>query len=324
MMLVVCKPLGTKLTRSACGDRFTASNQQGSRPLGNPRIACGSCKGCEIGRAHAAGDRPEHWPDGSPIEVVEVEPVKSKRIGPPRPNAPAARRPTEQRLRIERTTPKPGGLAPVSTGSKIEPVPDLEPDPVSPTGDTLPPPGIERPSARREQRVLPVVGDADEPAVVIAPPRGRLVEVDGVSRSIPEWARISGIAPSAIYERLRRGWPIGLACTAPRGSTYENAAPTGISGRPRLGSSPIAGLPPGTPSDERPTLAGLDLDDAAEVERVISKPTAEDRGAIGDAFSKLFGPAPLSPRELLELAGFEVVGSGKVPAGSVLVVRRKP
>lgn len=322
MMLVVCKPLGTKLTRSACGDRFVASNQQGSRPLGNPRIACGSCRGCEVGRAHAAGDRPEHWPDGSPIELVEVEPVKSERIGPPRTNEPSARRPTEQRLRIERTTPKPAGLATPAPRSKIEPVPDLEPDPVSPTGDTLPPPAeVEKP--KREQRVRPVVGDADEPVVVVAPPRGRLVEVDGVSRSIPEWAKLAGIHPNAVYERIRRGWPLGLACTAPRGATYEHATPVGVSGRPRLGSSPIAGLPPGTPSGEEPTLAGLDLDDAAEVERVIAPTTAEDRGAIGDAFSKLFGPAPLSPRELLELAGFEVVGSGKVPAGSVLVVRRK-
>ena len=46
------------------------------------------------------------------------------------------------------------------------------------------------------------------------PPRGG-VEVDGVARSVREWARVTGIPAGAIYARLRTGWGAKEAVTTP-------------------------------------------------------------------------------------------------------------
>jgi hypothetical protein len=324
MMVLVCKPLGTKLTRSACGTRHEAAARAGERrQLGNTKVACSTCATCPVGRAHHAGDRPEHWPDGSPIEVVEIEAASTERIGPPRPT------PAKPRSRFERasfdsptkTPPVPPAeiaararavlaerakIKPV-TRTKIEPVPDAvqaEPERVS-DEDTQ----VEQPSTRPARRIVRVV-DAGE--IKVEPARGRLVEIEGVSRTIPEWAKVAGIHPNAVYERIRRNWPLTLACTAPRGATYEHAIAVAKPKRERLGSSPIEKLPE-VDADAPAT------ESAHEPEPEIEK---SERGAVVDALSKLFG-AVLSPRAVLEAAGFEVVSSGLVHTGTMLIVRRR-
>lgn len=43
----------------------------------------------------------------------------------------------------------------------------------------------------------------------------RLLEVNGVSHTITEWARITGIAPVTIHYRIKRGWTIERAVMSP-------------------------------------------------------------------------------------------------------------
>jgi hypothetical protein len=45
----------------------------------------------------------------------------------------------------------------------------------------------------------------------------RLVEVDGVSRNLSDWARISGFSVQVISHRLRAGWPSRDAVSVPLG-----------------------------------------------------------------------------------------------------------
>jgi len=54
LTLFVCKLLGTKLRRPACGGRHEAGKDA-------------TCAGCAVGKAHRKGERPERWPDGTPI-----------------------------------------------------------------------------------------------------------------------------------------------------------------------------------------------------------------------------------------------------------------
>lgn len=54
------------------------------------------------------------------------------------------------------------------------------------------------------------------PVIKLLPPdalpsRRSLLEIDGVARSVPEWARIFGMHPDRLKSRLRRGWSIERA-----------------------------------------------------------------------------------------------------------------
>lgn len=234
MMLVVCKPLGTKLTRSACGDRFVASNQQGSRPLGNPRIACGSCRGCEVGRAHANGDRPEHWPDGSPIVEIRLTAAGSPAMTPakrwkaPKPIAPEVAKPTPVAAPIEPpATPTPGPRGQLSIG-----LPGLAHD--AEKGDAGRGRGKTAATPARAvsgllwgglavgvEGALDTDPNLSEPSHMVrrAGKAPRWIDANGVRDSIAGWARRLGVAHTVIAERLRRGWPEALAVTLPKGAT---------------------------------------------------------------------------------------------------------
>lgn len=58
-----CTPLGVKLTRVACGTRHQRDRLAGR---------ASACAECRVGAAHLAGDVPGEWPDGAPVEVVEI------------------------------------------------------------------------------------------------------------------------------------------------------------------------------------------------------------------------------------------------------------
>lgn len=71
MRAFVCKPLnGARLSRDACGVRSKALRASG--PRGLPRAVGVACVRCSVGRDHARGHAPTTWPDGSPIELVEI------------------------------------------------------------------------------------------------------------------------------------------------------------------------------------------------------------------------------------------------------------
>lgn len=52
----------------------------------------------------------------------------------------------------------------------------------------------------------------------------RFIVHEGIKRTITEWANQIGIHPTALDERIERGWPLALALTAPSGSRLKNLA----------------------------------------------------------------------------------------------------
>ena len=66
-VLFQCVPLATKLTRSACGQRHASAN---TKERG--RVFSETCATCPIGAAHARGEEPTRWPDGSPIALAAI------------------------------------------------------------------------------------------------------------------------------------------------------------------------------------------------------------------------------------------------------------
>ena len=58
-----CVVIHVKCSQSACAARYRANIDP-------------SCRGCQVGKEHAQGRSPEHWPNGSTIERVEVARAK--------------------------------------------------------------------------------------------------------------------------------------------------------------------------------------------------------------------------------------------------------
>lgn len=56
--------------------------------------------------------------------------------------------------------------------------------------------------------------------------RGKEYTVNGVTRSVSEWAKLADVSSHAIHVRINSGWPIEAALTLPKGS----ARPTGTPG----------------------------------------------------------------------------------------------
>ena len=59
-----------------------------------------------------------------------------------------------------------------------------------------------------------------ELAAALSTKRARVVQVEGISRTLAEWAKVTGISYGAIVIRLNRGWPESVAVTAPKGTRY--------------------------------------------------------------------------------------------------------
>ena len=51
----------------------------------------------------------------------------------------------------------------------------------------------------------------------------RILEFRGESKTLAQWSGITGIKPSAIRERLRRGWSVEQALTVPTQSQFSNS-----------------------------------------------------------------------------------------------------
>ncbi len=49
--------------------------------------------------------------------------------------------------------------------------------------------------------------------------RGKEYTINGVTRSVSEWAKLAGISGHVAYTRITSGWPIEAALTLPKGST---------------------------------------------------------------------------------------------------------
>ena len=185
--LFVCVPQqGARLTRHACAKRHEASTG-GPRKARNGGMELAllayACEGCAIGAAHAKGQTPERWPDGSPIVVISTStpaaPSASKRQEPQRPVV---------------TAPRPEEL---SCRRRIPPTADVKAAP--------------RVSVRKPPRSL--AGGA----------LGRPIAFGDRTRTLAAWAREAdvialGITEGALRQRIDSGWSIGDALTTARGN----------------------------------------------------------------------------------------------------------
>src|SRR5690606_30507744 len=77
--LFVCHAVSGKLTRSSCAKRHHASKRKAPKKGRNGgmdmRLYAAACESCPIGAAHARGETPMRWPNGSAIELV-ASPVR--------------------------------------------------------------------------------------------------------------------------------------------------------------------------------------------------------------------------------------------------------
>jgi hypothetical protein len=84
-VLFQCVPLGTRLTRRACGMRHIETRIAGKGGNSKRLVRDATCAECSIGKLHSNGHEPTRWPDGEPLRLVAE-------IGTPQPpGTPAAR-----------------------------------------------------------------------------------------------------------------------------------------------------------------------------------------------------------------------------------------
>ena len=86
-----CVPLfEVKLTRSACGARYQRATKEAGKGgqgwkgglVGQDHLVGPErCAGCPVGAAHLAGELPEAWPDGAPIERSTLTPAAGPEPG---------------------------------------------------------------------------------------------------------------------------------------------------------------------------------------------------------------------------------------------------
>lgn len=80
-----CTPFRTRLTVSSCAARYTRANTKltGGARLNGKLNDGGACIGCKIGAAHARGESPERWADGSPVVRLRISSAASAPVAAP-------------------------------------------------------------------------------------------------------------------------------------------------------------------------------------------------------------------------------------------------
>lgn len=159
--LFQCVPLSCRLTSTSCAARHTEANGGGTRGMMRP--AGTVCVACPVGAAHAAGETPELWPDGSPVVRRGVT---------PRPSAPVV-----------------ANCAPSWTPPRT------------------------KPKAKPRASTSPALEMKETPM-----PAARMIEWNGDTKSLSDWARHLGVDPNTVRGRVLRG-------KNPDGSEIEAAAP---------------------------------------------------------------------------------------------------
>lgn len=82
LKVFVCEPISkARITRSSCGLRHVTAKAKGEK--GKLSLVTGTCAGCAVGAAHAMGQTPQKWPDGTKIREVAVRAlVGTERVAP--------------------------------------------------------------------------------------------------------------------------------------------------------------------------------------------------------------------------------------------------
>jgi hypothetical protein len=85
--------------------------------------------------------------------------------------------------------------------------------------------------------------------------RGKEYTINGVTRSVSQWAKLAGISGSVAYTRITSGWPIEAALTLPKGSTRPTSGTPGVSSN----FAPFEGTGGGSTAHEMPEISFSDM-----------------------------------------------------------------
>lgn len=84
----VCEAIANtpKLSRTSCAGRHRAVSKGGATKWTNGGgVYQPECEDCAIGKAHARGETPTHWPNGRPLHLVQLTAAAPPREEPPEP-----------------------------------------------------------------------------------------------------------------------------------------------------------------------------------------------------------------------------------------------
>lgn len=84
----VCEAIANtpKLSRTSCAGRHRAVSKGGATKWTNGGgVYQPECEDCAIGKAHARGETPTHWPNGRPLHLVHLTAAAPPREEPPEP-----------------------------------------------------------------------------------------------------------------------------------------------------------------------------------------------------------------------------------------------
>lgn len=73
--LFACVPFSSRLSSSSCAKRHVEASAAGKAMI--PKLLASACVACPVGEAHAKGETPTHWPDGTPIVRLGITPRPS-------------------------------------------------------------------------------------------------------------------------------------------------------------------------------------------------------------------------------------------------------
>lgn len=233
-----CRVHETKLLRSACGDRWHAYNGTGKTIVGKPNGLSSQdkrCVGCVVGKEHYDGNRPETWPDGKVIELVDTIIPAARLVRPHTP--PPAVAPTEPPT--PRAPAQDGPVAGQGDGYRADSFGDE--DDVEHVGDDNPPDlepvVVDVPVTRKPMRKPEYGGPPDGRSVrgTTLPATEDTMNAHALSRlnradfgeqlvhigddrigTVSDWAKLIGLTVFGIKARIARGMTIADACTYPK------------------------------------------------------------------------------------------------------------
>lgn len=200
----VCESIANtpRLTRTSCAGRHRAVNKAAPRFGGG--VYQPECEDCAIGKAHARGETPTHWPSGRPLHLVQLTAAAPPREEPPEPT------PALPPSLGVREAPRGAETATEDQGEE-----HVHEDSKRWVGATAP----------SEERSEPGADPQTGPETPAAPRRTRrkTYAFRGKDLTINEWMRepevaALGISTEALRLRIKKGWPIEEALTTPKKS----------------------------------------------------------------------------------------------------------
>lgn len=186
-----------RLSRASCAEKHAAAKRdvRGHMPGSAAVLRSKDCLDCPIGAAHKRGERPEAWPDGSPIETTMIRAGSSRWLGDKDSETGSGQR---------SSSAESGGDG------------ELGVDGAGPTGGAAAP--NQAATTHAERASEPPAKETRMPAAGT----GRKISFDGRTLTSAEWARepdiiARGLKRDTIDYRVRQGWSTRDVLTKPPG-----------------------------------------------------------------------------------------------------------